>query len=706
MKIENYRKHYFSAFAVFVLVLSTGLNELSAQYSIKWLNVGSFQSSYSEGLVNREEEPWGNAPLMWPSMDFHAGNSRAQAFWMGATNFTDENGTTFPHKIAHIGPRSGGDVQFFAVEQSITSKFDPEITVDGAKSFEKYVFVNTMDPSMKPDRIMTVSNNSRIGITTVATMNAFSQEYHDDYHIIEYSFTNTGNVDGDEDIELSAGLTGVYFFFIHRYMVHDASSWIRGGGAPWGKFTMNDAVGDGHEDYDVDFRAQYAWAGLNPDNTSFSSIGGPMMFPHWASAGWDTTGRLAAAQMVGRVTIESPDTYGSGDTGSQPSTMGVMGSDDPNLTTDEYNTTLMQIQYDTYMNSGRLYPHHADDIEPSGSFDTPTNAPNIFDGVYDEGGWSVIEGHGPYDIPFGGTVDIVVADGVNGLSMKAKYDIGKLYRATGATPDESAMLEYNGTSMTKNQWALTAKDSLFKTFDRALANHAAGYSIPQPPYPPESFAVTSGTDKITLSWVASSSGPSRTGWHVYRAKGTYNFPYVGEALADHGGLGHELIAELSGSATSYEDATAARGESYYYFIQAVGDAADNSGGALTPDGALKSNQHWTQTYLPASLKRSPGGSLADVRVVPNPYHVGATTDVRFSDRDKLAFLDVPGNCTIKIYTQLGELVNTIEHTDGSGDEYWDQTTSSRQVVASGLYIAHITDNDGGDTAERKFVIIR
>ena len=711
MKIEKYRKYYFSAFAVFVLVLSTGLNELSAQYSIKWLNVGSFQSSYSEGLVNREEEPWGNAPLMWPSMDYHAGNSRAQAFWMGATNFTDENGTTFPHKIAHIGPRSGGDVQFFAVEQSITSKFDPEITVDGAKSFEKYVFVNTMDPSMKPDRIMTVSNNSRIGITTVATMNAFSQEYHDDYHIIEYSFTNTGNVDGDEDIELSADLEGVIFFFIHRYMVHDASSWIRGGGAPWGKFTMNDAVGDGHEDYDVDFRAQYAWAGLNPDNTSFSSIGGPMMFPHWASAGWDTTGRLAAGQMVGRVTIQSPDTYGSGDTGSQPSTMGVMGSDDPNLTTDEYNTTLMQIQYDNYMSpakvgGGRIYPHHADDIEPDGNFDTPTNAPNIYDGVYDEGGWSVIEGHGPYNIPFGGTVNIVVADGVNGLSMKAKYDIGKLYKATGATPDESAMLEYNGTSMTKNQWALTAKDSLFKTFERALANHAAGYSIPQPPYPPESFAVTSGTDKITLSWVASSSGPSRTGWHVYRAKGTYNFPYVGEALADHGGLGHELIAELSGSATSYEDATAARGESYYYFIQAVGDAADNNGGALTPAGALKSNQHWTQTYLPASLKRAPGANLEAIRVVPNPYHVGATTDVRFSDRDKLAFLDVPGSCTIKIYTQLGELVETITHTDGSGDEYWDQTTSSRQVVASGLYIAHITDDATGDTAERKFVIIR
>jgi len=383
--------------------------------------------------------------------------------------------------------------------------------------------------------------------------------------------------------------------------------------------------------------------------------------------------------------------------------MGVMGSDDPNLTTDEYDPSSMQIQYDTYMASGRLYPHHADDIEPEGNFDTPTNAPNIFDGVYDEGGWSVIEGHGPYDIPFGQTVNIVVADAVGGLSMRAKYDIGKLYKAAGS---DSELLSYNGSSMTKNQWALTARDSLFKTFERALANHAVGYNIPQPPYPPEKFEVTSGTDKITLSWVTASGGPTVTGWHIYRAKGTYSFPIIGEALADHGGLGHELIANLAASATSFEDETAARGENYYYFIQAVGDAAQNNGAAMTPAGALKSNQHWTQTYLPASLKRAPGSGLENVRVVPNPYHVKADTDVRYSDKDRLAFLDVPGNCTIKIYTQLGELVETIEHTDGSGDEYWDQTTSSRQVVASGLYIAHITDNVTDETAERKFVIIR
>ena len=81
--------------------------------------------------------------------------------------------------------------------------------------------------------------------------------------------------------------------------------------------------------------------------------------------------------------------------------------------------------------------------------------------------------------------------------------------------------------------------------------------------------------------------------------------------------------------------------------------------------------------------------------------------IRFPDQtDKLAFFNIPGRCTIAIYTDLGELVDEIEHTDGSGDEFWDHTTSSRQVVASGLYIAVITDLDTNERIIKKFVIIR
>jgi hypothetical protein len=102
------------------------------------------------------------------------------------------------------------------------------------------------------------------------------QEYHDSYHIIEYTFTNTGNVDADPDTELNQTLQGVYFFFINRYALHQAASWITGNGAPWGKFSMNDAVGDGQEDYGVDFRAQYVWYGFSVFQTDFNSLGGPM----------------------------------------------------------------------------------------------------------------------------------------------------------------------------------------------------------------------------------------------------------------------------------------------------------------------------------------------------------------------------------------------------------------------------------------------
>ena len=112
--------------------------------------------------------------------------------------------------------------------------------------------------------------------------------------------------------------------------------------------------------------------------------------------------------------------------------------------------------------------------------------------------------------------------------------------------------------------------------------------------------------------------------------------------------------------------------------------------------------------------------MEDVRVVPNPFYIGSSRSVRFPDRtDKLAFFNIPGFCRIEIYTEIGERVDVIEHNDGSGDDFWDHTTSSRQVVASGLYIAVITVTEditdpetgallyqAGEQAFRKFVVIR
>ncbi|MEE9167925.1 MAG: T9SS type A sorting domain-containing protein [Candidatus Neomarinimicrobiota bacterium] len=707
-----------------VLLMFGGVDRLQAQFSFKWMNVGSMSSPYSEAGAVREEEPPGvtNAPVQWPAIDLEPGNTRAGGLWVAATNFTDEDGRTYPVKVAHVGPRSGGEVQFFPKSIEVNSRFEaPEVTVDGARSFRRYVFVDNVDATMKPDRTIVNMNTNRLGVDMEQTISAFSQEFHDNYHIIEYKFTNTGIVDSDQSIEVEQTLNGFYVMFISRYAIHAGSSWTRGGGAPWGKFTMNDAVGDGHEDYDVDFRAQFVWAGLNPDQTAFNTLGGPQ----WNSTDWsaadDTLGRLAAAQMVGRVTIHADKsvTDRSDDPG-QPSTMGVIGSDDPDLVDDEFDENLMIRQYDwmTGVKSasfsqtdplggepdGRLWPHHANQIEPDDdggytlgeNFTTPTNNPSSFQGVSDEGGWGIIEGYGPYTLAHDESINLMVAEAAAGLSKEAKLDIGQAYKQSGA--DDTALIEWpegSGVEMTKNEWAMTARDSLFQTFERAIANYEADFDIPSPPFPPKSFTVTSGTDAITLAWEMFGSGPTVTGFEIWR---------VAKRYTDDNS--YEQVATLGAAADSYSDTEVVRGINYYYYIQAIGETNDDDTG-LTPTGvALKSGRYYTQTYLPANLKRE-AGALSDIHIVPNPFNLGSDEDIRWPDKqDKLGFLDIPGQCTISIYSQLGELIETIEHTDGSGDEFWDHTTSSRQVIASGVYIAVIEDKDTGKTAIKKFVVIR
>lgn len=225
--------------------------------------------------------------------------------------------------------------------------------------------------------------------------------------------------------------------------------------------------------------------------------------------------------------------------------------------------------------------------------------------------------------------------------------------------------------------------------------------IPQPPKPLRRFSVTSGTDRITLEWETYSGEPDPPGsWEIWRAQ---NF-YFGIPLPDSSVV-YQRIAQLPGNARSFVDENVARGVNYYYYIQAVGEEVNDP--TLGRQVRLKSNRYWTQTYQPAVLRRPPGRSLDEVRVVPNSYNLEADRGVRFPDvQDKIAFYGLPARATIRIYTELGELVKIIEHTDGSGDEFWDLTTSSRQVVDSGIYFAVITDSDTGAQTTRTIVIIR
>ena len=169
----------------------------------------------------------------------------------------------------------------------------------------------------------------------------------------------------------------------------------------------------------------------------------------------------------------------------------------------------------------------------------------------------------------------------------------------------------------------------------------------------------------------------------------------------------------------FADRSAIRGFPYYYYIVAFNDGSNNTDGYANPPGELHSGKFYTWATEPAYLTRPAGKSLDDIRIVPNPYNISARDFNYWGEPDKIMFLNIPAYCKIKIYTERGDLIKTIVHDDGSGDEAWNAVTSSRQTIVSGLYIAYfeVTKDFSdpatgkvlyrkGDHIIKKFVVIR
>ncbi len=680
---------------------------VQAQFTNKWLSAGSLHNWYSEigsetessGFVGRQQDG-----LRWPGIYRFTDMQAAKSLWIGAVNVTDEIGTNYSSRVVHVGPRVSGGGEFFPTRFELITRLSPtSVFVDGAISEPEAAMVaDDTDPSIQADAMIVNEANTLLGISMERKILQFTQEYHDNYHIFEYTFTNTGNTDGDTDIELpNQTLEGVYFFFQWRLSVAKETRYVIGNGTGWGLNAMLDTRGDGVkvDPPDENFRAQFVWHGKFPPFNAYDNIGGPILpqaLPAFNIAPTDTLGRLGASQFAGIVTIHA-DTSPADQTDNpdQPSTTSWIGSDEPfQSQNDAFNPSKMELEYGV-MSSGHKSPRHADVVEPTGlsGLLNPVGDPSL--GT--PGGFSNANGYGPYTLAPGESIRIVFAEGASGLSREANAAIGRAYKESDANDSAPITFEVHGQthSMTKNEWVFTSRDSLFQTFRRAIANYESGYSIPRAPAPPSILEVNGGGDRIQLIWTPHATEPLPESWKVYRAQGRYDSTYT-------------LVHTASGSDTGFDDITPIRGIDYYYYVVAVQSAGQNDGTGLTPSGrTLRSSRYATQTYIPTRLKRPAGESLSDVRIVPNPFNIASSPSVRFPDQtDKLAFFNIPGRCTIAIYTDLGELVDVIEHSDGSGDEFWDHTTSSRQVVSSGVYIAVITDSDTGERIIKKFVIIR
>jgi hypothetical protein len=590
----------------------------------------------------------------------------------------------------HVGPRVSGGNEFFPVKDGfkMSSRFDPPVVyVDGNLSYEKAVDNNTVDPTLKPDRMIINEVNTQLGITVVRKIMQFSHPYHENYIISDYVLTNTGNIDDDAVIELpNQTLTGVYFYFQFRWAICFETRYLIGNATGWGINTMLDARGDGvkADPPDENFRVQYAWHGRYPNFTQYDNLGAPIWNPS-GSAGYigaaDTVGRLGSPQFIGVVTLHADKSAtDKSDDFAQPGTTAYEGSDEPETSqNDAFNVKKMESEYG-WITRGHKAPRHADKVEPTGNFAEPKGDPAL--GT--PGGFSACNGYGPYTLKPGESVHIVWAEAAAGLSRNQAIAVGRQFK--------------NGAidTKTKNQMVLSGKDSLFYTFRRAIANYEANYDLQQPPLPPSVFNVNGGGDRIMLSWdVYNPPDPDLKGFEIYRAKGRYDSTY-------------QLIYQAKSDERSYKDVQLERGASYYYYIISVGVTIPANPALHIPASRLVSSRYYGQSYDPAYLKRPEGEELSQIRIVPNPYNIAADQDILLfpNEPDKLAFFNIPGECTIKIFTENGELIKTIEHNDGTGDAYWNCTTSSNQIIVSGIYIAVITDLKTQKNQVEKFVIIR
>ena len=104
-------------------------------------------------------------------------------------------------------------------------------------------------------------------------------------------------------------------------------------------------------------------------------------------------------------------------------------------------------------------------------------------------------------------------------------------------------------------------------------------------------------------------------------------------------------------------------------------------------------------------------TVDSVIVVPNPYNIsgrlyGVGADVEKTER--IAFVNVPTPCTIRIYTSNGNLVNTIEHEQDLSRVNWDGRNTDNQYVSSDVYIYVLEATINGELQRKlgKLVIIR
>ncbi|MDZ7265020.1 MAG: hypothetical protein ONB16_10575, partial [candidate division KSB1 bacterium] len=106
-------------------------------------------------------------------------------------------------------------------------------------------------------------------------------------------------------------------------------------------------------------------------------------------------------------------------------------------------------------------------------------------------------------------------------------------------------------------------------------------------------------------------------------------------------------------------------------------------------------------------------SMDEIKVVPNPYVASnamepAVANFYLNQRRRIMFTHIPAECTIKIFTVSGALVDEINVSNPSdqGIVHWDLLSKEGLEIAAGMYIYHVKAKKTGAEKIGKFAVIK
>jgi hypothetical protein len=286
---------------------------------------------------------------------------------------------------------------------------------------------------------------------------------------------------------------------------------------------------------------------------------------------------------------------------------------------------------------------------------------------------------GPLSIPAFGSVKIVFAEVIG------EMDRAKIVEGGVANID---------------LMATASRDSMLAHVHAARKLYANNY-IPgtfPPPTPTDgenSIKTTTEPGGITLSWppIPSTYKDPVTGindiagYRVYRS--TYFTIGPWTLAAD---LKKDSVV-MVGVNIQYVDKNLPFGVGNYYCVTSY-DVDGNESGKVN------------NTRFPIYPLRAPNQNFPkNVFVVPNPFrqHSGLTGT---GEQNRMEFIGIPSKCRIKIYTLVGDVIQEINHDDGSGSEAWGsikkldyQLNKWALGIAPGIYLYRVESLVPGHTGE-------